>query len=70
MAQRARNILAKRIKELRAAKGWSQEHLADVCGVHRTYIGDIERLRRNVCLDNLEKIAAGLKVPVADLLRD
>lgn len=70
MAQRARNILAKRIKELRLERGWSQEHLADVCGVHRTYIGDIERLRRNVCLDNLEKIATGLKVPVADLLAD
>ncbi|MCK7583406.1 MAG: helix-turn-helix transcriptional regulator [Chromatiales bacterium] len=41
-AKRARDVLAKRIRELRLEKGWSQEHLADTGGLHRTYIGDIE----------------------------
>lgn len=70
MAKRARDVLAKRIRELRLEKGWSQEHLADTCGLHRTYIGDIERRERNVSIDNIEKIALGLKVPITELLSE
>ena len=70
MAKRARDVLAKRIRELRLEKGWSQEALADTCGLHRTYIGDIERRERNVSIDNIEKIALALKVPITELLSD
>ena len=70
MAKRARDILAKRIRELRLEKGWSQEVLADTCGLHRTYIGDIERRERNVSIDNIEKIALALKVPLTALLSE
>ena len=70
MAKRARDVLAKRIRELRLEKGWSQEALADTCGLHRTYIGDIERRERNVSIDNIEKIALALKVPITALLSD
>lgn len=70
MAKNARDVLAKRIRELRLEKGWSQEHLADVCELHRTYIGDIERRRRNVSIDNIEKIAAALKVSITELLSE
>lgn len=70
MAKRARDVLAKRIRELRLEKGWSQEHLADTCGLHRTYIGDIERRERNVSIDNIEKIALALKVPITELLSE
>lgn len=70
MAKRARDVLAKRIRELRLEKGWSQEALADTCGLHRTYIGDIERRERNVSIDNIEKIALALKVPIAALLSE
>lgn len=69
MAKRARDVLAKRIRELRLEKGWPQEHLADTCGLHRTYIGDIERRERNVSID-IEKIAQALKVPITDLLSE
>ena len=70
MAKRARDVLAKRIRELRLEKSWSQEHLADTCGLHRTYIGDIERRERNVSIDNIEKIALALKVPITELLSE
>lgn len=70
MAKRARDVLAKRIRELRLEKGWSQEALADNCGLHRTYIGDIERRERNVSIDNIEKIALALKVPITALLSE
>ncbi len=70
MAKRARDILAQHIRELRSEKGWSQEELADRCGLHRTYIGDIERAERNVSVDNIEKIAKTLKVPITALFEE
>ena len=57
----------KRVRELRAAKGLSQEALALTCDLDRTYIGGIERGERNVSLVNIERIAAGLGVPVREL---
>lgn len=68
MAKSARQTLANRIRELRQEQGRSQEALADACGLHRTYIGDIERTERNVSIDNIEKIAKALKVSVSELL--
>ena len=70
MAIRARHILAERIRQLRLAQGWSQEVLADTCGLHRTYIGDIERHERNVGIDSIEKIALALNVPITALLSE
>ena len=70
MIKRARDVLAQRIRELRLEKGWPQEALADTCGLHRTYIGDIERRERNVSIDNIEKIALALKAPITALLSE
>jgi len=56
------------MRELRQEKGWSQEELADACGLHRTYIGDIERQQRNVSIDNIERIASALGVSISELL--
>jgi len=47
--------------------GISQEELAFLCGLHRTYISDIERGTRNVSLENIEKIARALNVSPKDL---
>lgn len=56
-----------RVRELRKERGYSQEAFADECGLHRTYIGAIERGERNVAIDNIAKIAKALNVKVSQL---
>ncbi len=53
-----------RVRTLRTKKGLSQEAFADLCGLHRTYIGAIERGERNISLENIEKIARALGVSI------
>jgi transcriptional regulator with XRE-family HTH domain len=60
--------LGNRIRELREAKHWSQEEFADLCGIHRTAIGFLERAERNPRLDTLLTISKGLGITVAELL--
>jgi transcriptional regulator with XRE-family HTH domain len=59
--------LGKRLHELRAAKKWSQEEFAHVSGLHRTYIGQIERGEKNISFDNLSKVAGALGLTLSDL---
>lgn len=61
-------IVAKNIKKYRNVKNLTQEHLAELSGLHRTYIGSVERAERNLSLENLERIAKALKVAPKDLL--
>jgi transcriptional regulator with XRE-family HTH domain len=61
-------ILAHNIKEYRRLKELSQEKFAEICGLHRTYIGSVERGERNVSLSTLEVFASVLGVSVPDLL--
>ena len=56
-----------RVRQLRGEHGWSQEHFADLCGLHRTYIGSIERGEQNISIVNIEKLAATLNVSLAEL---
>ena len=56
-----------RVRQLRTERGWSQEGLADRAGLHRTYIGSIERGEQNISLENIEKLAATLGVSLAEL---
>jgi transcriptional regulator with XRE-family HTH domain len=65
-----RVVLAKNIRSLRKERGLSQESLADEAGLHRTYIGSVERAERNVSIDNIEKISKALKVSGARLLSE
>ncbi|KAA0252970.1 helix-turn-helix transcriptional regulator [Acidobacteria bacterium ACD] len=58
-----------RLRELRAARGWSQEGFAHHCGLDRTYYGGIERGERNVAVVNLLRIARSLDVEVGELFR-
>lgn len=58
----------KRIRARREAKGWSQERLAEEVGLHWTYVGQIERGRRNVTLHNIIKLASGLNVDAGQLV--
>lgn len=65
-----RKRLAKKIRELRKKTGMSQEELGFVAGLHRTYIGSIERAEQNVSVDNIHKLAKALKVHVNQLFED
>ena len=66
-----RLILAKNLRRLRENRGISQEVLAAQAGLHRTYVGAVERGERNITLATLERIADALAVdPVTLLLRD
>lgn len=67
---RARRALGTAIKRLRGQKGLSQEALASACGLHRTYVGGIERGERNVSIDNIERISIALGCTVAELLTE
>lgn len=56
-----------RIQEIRKARNLSQEKLAELAGVHRTYIGMIERAEKNITLCNIEKIAKALNTDIKSL---
>jgi transcriptional regulator with XRE-family HTH domain len=61
-------ILADNLREFRNISQLSQEKMADLCGLHRTYIGSVERCERNVTLSTLEVFATVLKTTVPELL--
>ncbi len=63
-----RDILAFNIKSLRKKRMLSQDELAQLSGLHRTYIGSVERGERNVTLSSLEALSAALEVSVTELL--
>ncbi|MHC4656727.1 MAG: helix-turn-helix domain-containing protein [Planctomycetota bacterium] len=56
------------IRRIREERGLSQEELATLAGLHRAYLGQIERGEKNIGLKNLEKIASALGVNVKDLI--
>lgn len=58
------------VQQHRKALGLSQEQLADKAGVHRTYIGMIERAEKNVTLCNIARIAKALNIPICELLNN
>jgi transcriptional regulator with XRE-family HTH domain len=58
-----------KVRELRTKKGFSQEELAHIADVHRTYIGMVERAEKNITLVNVEKIAKALEITISDLLK-
>jgi transcriptional regulator with XRE-family HTH domain len=60
--------LGLRIRELRMKAGYSQEGFADKCGVHRTFMGTIERGESNLSFSNLVKVANGLGITLSQLL--
>ncbi len=57
----------KKIREVRVKRGLSQEALADIANVHRTYIGMVERAEKNITLLNIQKLSKALKIDIKEL---
>ncbi|WP_312635049.1 helix-turn-helix transcriptional regulator [Oscillibacter sp.] len=56
------HIFATNVKQFRMGKKLSQEQLAELAGLHRTYISAVERERRNISIENIERIATALNI--------
>ncbi|MCH9826841.1 MAG: helix-turn-helix domain-containing protein [Gammaproteobacteria bacterium] len=65
-----RETLARNLRRTRISLGLTQEALAEECGLHQTYISDIERARRNVTLDVIQRLSIALDVKPEELLSD
>jgi transcriptional regulator with XRE-family HTH domain len=60
----------KAVRKFRLKRAFSQERLAELAGIHRTYIGDVERGTRNISLVNMTRIAKALQVPLSRLIQE
>jgi transcriptional regulator with XRE-family HTH domain len=60
--------LGRTVQRLRKSAGYSQESFADAVGVHRTYMGAVERGEKNITLNNIERIARALKLKAGELI--
>lgn len=65
-----REILGKNLRQKRIEKQISQEELAEIAGLHRTYIGSVERGERNISIDNIEKLCKALNMSIKELLSE
>jgi transcriptional regulator with XRE-family HTH domain len=62
-----KSLFGKALRALREDRGYSQEELAERAGLHRNYVGGVERGERNVALENIVKLAGALSVRTRDL---
>lgn len=62
------DIFARNLRLLRQKAELSQEQLAELAGLHRTYVGSVERGERNVSIESIERLAKALKVPASRLM--
>jgi transcriptional regulator with XRE-family HTH domain len=68
MESALRQNLAANLRRIRNERKLSQDELADICGLHRTFIGGIERAERNITISTLEKIAYSLNLDPIGLI--
>jgi transcriptional regulator with XRE-family HTH domain len=66
----ARGVFAAHLRRILLAKGLSQEDLAELANLHRTYVGSVERAERNVSIDNMERLAKALGCHISQLLQE
>ncbi len=65
-----RQKFGRAVRRLRLAGGFSQESFADAIGVHRTFMGAVERGETNISLDNVARIAKGLRISLSVLFAE
>jgi DNA-binding XRE family transcriptional regulator len=65
----SQNGFAANLRATRKERGLSQEELADMAGLHRTYVGSFERGGRNVSIDNIERLSQASELDIVDLLK-
>lgn len=63
-------VFGTNLRKYRNELGVSQEKFAEMCGLHRTYISDIERFQRSIALENIQKIADALGIETYKLFLD
>jgi transcriptional regulator with XRE-family HTH domain len=68
LSMSSRDSFIRNLKKIRTEKGYSQEKLAELSDLHRTYVSSVERGERNITIDNMEKLAQGLSVDIRELL--
>jgi transcriptional regulator with XRE-family HTH domain len=67
---RIKGEFGKAVRKFRTATGISQEALADLAGIHRTYVGDVERGERNISLVNMMRVASALRVHLSQIVQE
>jgi transcriptional regulator with XRE-family HTH domain len=67
--QAVQKALGARIRELRVKKGWSQEEFADLCGIHRSHMGEIERGETNLTLSTMLVITHKLNISISSIFK-
>lgn len=70
MSKEILNRFGYAVRRIRHDRHISQEQLADMCGLHRTYISDVELGKRNVSLENVEKVALALDITITELFTE
>jgi transcriptional regulator with XRE-family HTH domain len=68
-SMKLKEIFSNNVRKYRIEQNLSQEELAEKAGLHRTYIGSVERGERNITINVMEKICIALNIPIIDLLK-
>lgn len=69
-SQTLRMVFARNLRTIRKTRAISQERLAELAGLHRTYVSSVERGERNISIDNIERLARALSITPPDLVRE